>query len=170
MDGLYVDGGCVRKNPSPHGATWAWCHINKEGQMLQSGSGIMSPKELGLPLVSNNIAEVVAACAALEAMPPAWSGTLYTDSEVTVARLIRTPKFKGVPPALRDRIHQVRCRVGAMQVVLLSGHPTRKQLADGRGKGGRPVSQWNVWCDRECRRLSKLALATVAEITEAASG
>ena len=42
-----------------------------------------------------------------------------------------------------------------IRYVLLSGHPTKAQLALGIGKGGRPVSEHNVWCDHECGRRAK---------------
>ena len=151
---LYTDGGMLGTNPSPHGAVWAWCGLDRAGTMIRSASGIVEAAAFGKALSNNNI-ELMAALFALEAMPANWAGVLWTDSYTTLCRLTRVPKFRGVPDWLRARVHTQRVRFGGIDAMLCKGHPNKQELAAGRSKDGVPVSPWNVWCDRECARLAK---------------
>lgn len=150
---VYTDGGVIRKNPSPHGGTWAWCAIDAAGVLLRDDSGLVTPADVGLPAVSNNLTELLAAVKAMAGLPDLWEGTIYTDSFVTLCRITTGKKFAGIPAGLVEtcRFHRGRLRHKA---ALLGGHPNRAELAAGVRKDGTPVSQWNVRCDKECGRLA----------------
>lgn len=154
---VYADGGVVGRNPSPKGGTWAYLHLDAGGNMVANRCGVVTPERdgAGLATISNNFTELWAALLGLEALPDGWAGTLYTDSEVTRGRLVNArPSFTNIPECVQERVVRVKARLGPFTAVLLSGHPTQEQLARGTGKGGRPVSRWNVLCDQICTRLA----------------
>ena len=147
---LFCDGGVIGSNPSAFGGTWGWCLI-LDGEMLRHGSGIITPEEARREAVTNNLTELYAAVRALEATRGKIT-TLHTDSKVTQHRLNGGNKFVGVPHWLVKRTRMC----GIVKAVLVGGHPTKKELRDGkRERNGLPVSLWNVFCDRECTRLAK---------------
>lgn len=157
---VYADGGVVMVNPSPHGGTWAWCHVAGE-RAVAEGSGAFPPSAYGMATVSNNLTEFAALLFCLEALPDGWAGRVFTDSGVTLMRF-QAPdavKMNGIPDDLVARLRAVRGRLGELAFVLLGGHPTRKELAAGRRKDGKPVSRWNVWCDHQCGRRGAESLA-----------
>lgn len=165
---LYTDGGLLSQNPSDVGGMWAWCGVdriderplvkgmltggvNVDAELVTSDSGIV----LATPskLVTNNIVEMIAVVKALEAVPPGWSGNLYSDSEVTLGRVLYGHALRGLPPNVVERFHKAIMRVGPIKGVLLQGHPTKQDLLDGFGrKRGYPVSKWNVFVDNECNK------------------
>lgn len=155
MHSIYSDGGCLGKNPSPHGGTWAWCLVH-EDQRVQHGSGLVFPADVGVASVSCNLTELLAAVLALEAMPDRWSGMLWTDSEVTLKRLRkpRQTRFRNIPMALVCRVVAAVERCLDLQVKLVAGHPNRQELSEGLSKKKVPVSVHNVWVDKECTRLA----------------
>lgn len=172
----YCDGGVCGPNPSALGGTWAWCHVlrtgpDDEGYRKTWSAGAITPEEAGLPAITNNLTELIAAVYCLEDLPDGWGGLLHTDSRITLCRVVKKPlgrkpaAMHGIPQWLQDRLHAVKARLGNYTVVLLGGHPTRAELAAGLQKDGYPVSVHNVWCDQECgiqsRRL-KGSLATAA--------
>lgn len=153
---LYADGGVIGANPSPIGGTWAWCLVNASGQRVceYSGTLLASPE---LPFVTNNVSELVALVNGLEALPHGWSGTVYSDSWVSLQRVFLAAKLKNVPDWLVDRLQTLQRsrKLATMSYVLLDGHPTKAQLAAGVGKRGAPVSEHNVFCDAECNRRAR---------------
>lgn len=155
---LYTDGGLIGPNPSPQGGTWAWCIVEKvnfqEWEMVRKRSGIIRPADFGIDTISNNVAELSAIVFGLEHLVPSLTNIeWHTDSKVALCWMTgRNPKFKNVPDSLKKRAIAVRHRI--VEAHLLSGHPTRKELARGQSVSGRPVSEWNCWCDRECSRLA----------------
>ena len=153
MLSLFTDGGVIGRNPSLLGGTWAWCLIDGD-EIIRSASGAVDPKDIDLLTVSNNTTELLAAVLGLEATGPGFSGVWYTDSKVTVYRLTTSTKFKGCPDWLRNRALAVR-ENQKYTVKLLGGHPNKAELTTGIRSDGAPVSKWNVWCDKECRRLAK---------------
>lgn len=157
---VFCDGGVAVENPSRFGGSWAWCAVDG-GAVIAENSGMVTPLVLGAPAVSNNLTELLAAVEVSEALPDGWDGTLYTDSQVTKFRLEGSKKFAGIPQALIDRCVAARLRL-RFRVVLLGGHPTRKELEAGRREDGTPVSAWNVRCDRQC----SLLCATLKPIAE----
>ena len=152
---LFSDGGLVGANPSPVAGTWAWCLVG-DGKLIACDWGLIYPDDLGLPAVTNNVSELYAAVRGLEANPTV--GEWLTDSQVTLRRLTKGGKFKGVPAWLVDRSAKVRKRrvENRWKATLLAGHPTRAELASGFARRNRhPVSVWNVLCDQLCGRAAK---------------
>lgn len=166
---LYCDGGVVGKNPSIFGGTWAWCLISPGGEMIGHASGLVKPADIGLPVVTNNVTELLAAINGMEVLPVGWDGAIFTDSNCTLLRIERREdnrkpaKMNGIPQKMRDRLESARNRLGNYRVVLLGGHPNLKDLARGcRKNGGLPVSKWNVWCDRACGREARKPMPVAA--------
>jgi ribonuclease HI len=154
----YCDGGCVGGNPSDQGVTWAYCLVDATGARVAHDSGVI-PAPTGRAL-TNNQAEYAAAVRALEALPPGWSGPLYSDSAVTLGRLCRGWATNGLPPAWVTRAQAALDRLGPLRPVLLQGHPTKTDLEQGIGKKrGFPVSIHNCWCDEECTKAARAYLA-----------
>lgn len=154
---LYTDGGVIQVNPSPFGGTWAWCLV-EAGQRIRQDSGILLPTA-DYPAITNNVTELYALVAGIEALPLDWSGIVFSDSWVSLQRLFLGAKLKNVPAWLVERLQAIRTsgRLSRMTYVLLDGHPTAAQLQIGRGKRGGPVSEFNVWCDAECNRVGREA-------------
>lgn len=158
---LYADGGVIQVNPSPIGGTWAWCAVDATGQRVTTASGVIPAPPGGT--VTNNLSEFAAAVLALESAPPGWTGTLYTDSNVTRGRLVDGWALNNLPLDWIKRGEVVLQRMGAFRVVLLQGHPTKDDLKHGIGaKRGFPVSAHNVWCDQECQRQARTYLLQIA--------
>lgn len=160
----YCDGGLIvapgqAPGLSPHGGTWAYRLVGEDTLAIREDSGVLSAHRLG-GAVGNNTAEYAAAVKLLEALPPRWSGTVYTDSKNTIGRLRDGWATNGIPDWLRDRAQLALLRLGTLAWVLLDGHPTRAQLAAGVGKRGNPVSEHNVWCDQACQAQARRWLAT----------
>ena len=155
----YIDGGLASANPSPHGGSWSYVLVGKDGDVAAYDSGLVRPADLGLETVSSNLMELIAAIRALQKLPAGWSGTAYTDSKVTWERL-RNPKagMRGVPAKVLEELRAAQQRVGnRFQIILLEGHPSKAELSRGVGKGGQPVSRFNELCDRLCKQQSSLA-------------
>lgn len=148
---IYCDGGVIGQNPSDVGGTWAYILLNKDEWPVLKGSGVVTPGNMNPYVITNNYTELIAAVLALELMEDGWDGVLHTDSNVTRCRLVnKNAAMNGIPESLQLRVQDVLARLGRFSVVLLSGHPTEAQLRAGKGKGGRPVSKWNVLCDEAC--------------------
>lgn len=147
---LYTDGGCILKNPSVYGGTWA-CLAVKDGKMLWMRSGIVTPADIFLPAVTNNYTELLAAVIGLLIVRDKvdW----YTDSQVTLKRLTNSNAWAGIPGWLKgDALY---CRKKINNAYLLGGHPTIEELASGKSREGYPVSMFNKICDLECTKLAK---------------
>jgi len=158
---LYTDGGVIGKNPSAIGGTWAWCLVSPANQSrVNENCGTVLAGYLGLPTISNNVTELLAAVLGLEWLPGNMNVHLFTDSNVTLLRLTTGKGWKGVPEVLKARALAVRPRVAS--ATLLGGHPNKKELATGVRKDGFPVSIHNVYCDKLCNELAKKAKATAA--------
>lgn len=165
MLSLFSDGGCLGPNPSPRGGTWAALAVNEKDKVAWEMSGCVRPAELGLATFSNNIGELLGAVHALEAMPAKWSGRLFTDSQVTLYRIVnpRPKNMLGVPESLYRRVLAVKANLGPIDVILLGGHPTEEELAAGfKRKNKLPVSRHNVRCDELCN-LAKNDLMALIE-------
>lgn len=145
---LFTDGGCIGANPSAKGGTWAWCLV-EDGKLTRSASGLLLPADAELTKIGNNLTELFAAVLGLEAMGEDFRGIWHTDSRVTIYRLFRHAKLKGVPAWLTKRVHALRSRLRC-EAKLLGGHPTKAELKAGVRRDGAPVSEWNVWCDKAC--------------------
>jgi ribonuclease HI len=158
---LYTDGGVIGANPSPIGGTWAWCVVGNYDQRIACESGIITPEQAQLPAITNNLAELLAIVNGRESLPYAWTGTIHSDSWVSLQRVFLAAKLKNVPPWLVERLQKLQ-RDGWFSGCawkLLDGHPTKAQLAAGVGKRGGPVSPHNVFCDAECNRRAREMVA-----------
>lgn len=161
---LYTDGGCIGANPSRIGGTWAYCLVNAAGERIVNASGVITPAQAHLPAVTNNLTELLALVYGLERLPQGWAGTVYSDSQVSLQRVFEAAKLKNVPPWLVERLQalQKSGKLAAMSYVLLDGHPTKAELLAGRGKGGHPVSEHNVFVDWLCQAAGRIAGLEVA--------
>lgn len=147
---IYSDGGCILKNPSVYGGTWA-CLAVKDEKIIWMKSGFITPADIFLPAVTNNYVELLAAVIGLLYVED--KADWYTDSQVTLRRLTNSKSWAGIPGWLKgDAIH---CRGKINNAYLLGGHPTIEELKNGRSREGYPVSIFNKMCDLECTRLSK---------------
>lgn len=154
-DEVYCDAGVIGPNPSTKGGTWAWCWV-KDKQIVRTASGVITPEDVQMLIVTNNVSELFAAIRALESVPPTWWGVLHTDSLVTLRRITTGQKFNGVPPWMIKRSLTVRDTHRNYFVQLVGGHPTTQELLLGkRVRNGLKVSKFNVWCDEECGRLAR---------------
>ena len=148
---LYSDGGVILKNPSPYGGVWAWCLV-QNNRIIRHDSSVLYAQ-----YITNNHMELYAAVRALEDTRknpvPLWTDSLVTQLRLTGG----TKKFAGIPEELRRRTLKLVAK--RPRVLLLAGHPTKKDLECGyksKPIGKLPVSRWNVWCDNQCRRLANL--------------
>jgi len=153
---LYTDGGLLSRAHSKDGGTWAWRQVSPAGAVIGSARGIVIPSDLGMDTVENNLTETLAVLYGLESLPDGWAGTLYTDNKNALNRATgMSKKFGGVPDFIKDRVLAVRKRLGNFTAILLGGHPSKKDLANGkRAKDGMPVSIHNVGCDRACQEMA----------------
>jgi ribonuclease HI len=152
---MYTDGGTIGPNPSREGGAWCWCWV-ENNRMLSHGAGIVWPCDISLSTCSNNFMELFAVVRSLETAQRRKKiiRTIYTDSLVTLYRITDSDAFKGIPDWLEERTRQLR-KNRSWNVVLLGGHPSKKELLAGYRKDGKPVSRWNCYCDRECNRLAE---------------
>jgi len=157
MNELYADGGVIDKNPSAIGGTWAYRIVSSPKPIIFL-VGYITPKRAKLPSITNNLTEMLALVRGLEALPTDWVGTVYSDSQITLGRAFEGWKWNGIPDWLHHDYQDARKHLlhwDQINHILLSGHPTRAQLAAGIGKNGRPVSIHNVWCDKACSEMAK---------------
>ena len=155
---VYCDGGCVGRNPSEEGGTWAYRLVWQDGD----AEDVVVAEESGLVLappgrpVTNNHTEQIAIVKALEALPDGWSGTVCSDSQIALGRVFKGWREKNLPRNVADRTRATVARMGTIKTVLLQGHPTQADLLSGIGKKrGLPVSIHNKWCDEACSEESK---------------
>lgn len=154
---LYTDGGVIGSNPSRIGGVWAYCFVDAFGLRIAQASGVITPEQAHVPAVTNNLTELLALVYGLERLPAGWTGTVCSDSWVSLLRVYEAAKLRNVPRWLVERLQALQRsgRLADMKYVLLDGHPTKAELAAGRGKRGHPVSEHNVWCDAECNRRAQ---------------
>lgn len=171
---IYADGGVEGSSRSSVCGAWAFCFVNEAGNRVFELGGIATPTSMGLPDVTNNQTEMLAAINALKAVPRPWAGVLRSDSNITLGRLFAGWhkgdsgwcremaddsywELNGLPGWVIVEIQALRPWILASGIrgELLDGHPTSAQLATGIGKRGSPVSKHNVWCDQECQRQIK---------------
>jgi ribonuclease HI len=159
MNYLYTDGGVININPSPIGGTWAF-RIVSDNKVICERGGVITPVQAGLPKITNNLTEMLAVIRGLQELrvAPDWTGTICSDSMITLGRIFDGWKWTGIPLWLHKEYQAVRLHFRCwdeIDHILLSGHPTKSQLMAGIGRGGRPVSIHNVWCDKECSKQSE---------------
>jgi ribonuclease HI len=154
---LYADGGVYRPRRCEAGS-WAWVAADWRGRRVAYQRGWMGAQGVLRDGVTNNQAEFAAMLRALESVAevvPGWSGFMCSDSEVTRGRFRDGWRLAGIPNSWVRRMHAVRDRLGDIEFLLLKGHPTQAELAEGKvAKGGREllVSEHQVFCDALCTR------------------
>ncbi len=154
--GVYADGGVIGKNPSEIGGTFAYRLVMIDNRCFGTGA-VLTPDRTG-GSVTNNQTEMLAVLTGLSKVPDDWSGTVYSDSMVTLGRIFHGWKWQNIPPWMHRIFTAQRARLtrwDGIKYVLLDGHPTKAQLATGVGKRGHPVSIHNVWCDQACREAAE---------------
>lgn len=156
---VYSDGGCVGGNPSSLAGTWAWCGVNEHDDRIVCVADVLYPKQWEIASITNNQMEMYAVVQALEYLPDGWSGRVYSDSQITLGRVFQHWRMKNIPLWLVERAETAVKRLGAIEPILLSGHPTNVELRAGVSKSGRPVSAHQVWCDEQCSGLARQVLA-----------
>jgi ribonuclease HI len=166
---VFADGGCILRNPSPIGGTFAYCFVDEQGNRFREHSGVLTPIDCDGP-VTNNITELHALCAAIWCIRnlPDWEDQryhIYSDSNVSLIRVFRCGKLNNVPDYLAQLVGKVRTMLGRIdfQYTLLDGHPTREQLSAGIGKRGNKCSEHNVRCDWLCNEEGRKYRAMLAE-------
>jgi ribonuclease HI len=154
---LYTDGGVIKVNPSPIGGTWAYALVDEHGQRIVERSGVITPTEAKVSLVTNNHTELLAIVYGLQALPDGWRGTVYSDSWISLQRVFLHAALNNLPRWLIERLHEIQRsgRLKHVSYVLLDGHPTKAHLLAGIGKRGSPVSEHNVFCDRACQEAGQ---------------
>lgn len=150
MISVYSDGSVIKKNPSKIGGTWCFVAVEND-KILCVKSGLVTPQDIGLSVVTNNYTELLAAVNGLVYFNEVvdW----YTDSMVTLCRLTNGRSWNGIPDYLQ--VKALSCRSKINHAYLLGGHPTKKELECGKRRDGYPVSQYNVLADLECNKLAK---------------
>ena len=157
---LYTDGGCAGKNPSTIGGTWGWALVDHEDNLKKFDSGYVLPNLVGGD-VTNNQMEYYAVLKGLEDLPNDSSVIVYSDSLITLGRMFQGWKNKNIPKEWIERLNTQKKRVNILAYRHLDGHPTKKQLEEGKGKRGNLVSKWNVMADKLCSDQAKSLLASV---------
>jgi ribonuclease HI len=150
---IYADGGVIGHNPSAQGGTWACILVNDADGAVGHHSGAITPAQARVDAVTNNLTELLAILNGLKRVPADFTGTVYSDSMVSLGRVFLGWKWANVPQWMHEFYQTERKRLvhwDAITFVLLDGHPTRAQLAAGIGKRGHPVSIYNVLCDKLC--------------------
>lgn len=165
---LYTDGGLIRANPSAIGGTWAWIRT-EGGEEVARRSGLLLPRDLSLPTVSNNNTELLALIEGIAELPDGWHGTVYSDSGVASGQVFHSFRLSLVPVYLRDMLattlKDAANRGVVMESVLLAGHPSKKDLEAGYRVSKAPhlpVSPFNVACDAACTRRAEQYLRVLA--------
>jgi ribonuclease HI len=137
---------------------WAFCLVDESGYRVVEKGGVITPAHIFKP-ITNNLTEFLALLLALEALPPGWSGTVCSDSQVTLGRFFNRWRLTNIPDGWVERCKAVVPQLGKLTIVRLDGHPTAEQLATGVGKRGGPVSIHNSWCDWRCNDEARKWLA-----------
>lgn len=144
------------KSISPVGATWAFCHVSEADELIGMECGYIMAHALGVDAISSPLAELYAGIRGLWPLPEGWDGTYYCDNESAIGRIFWNWACNGVPEFMIQQTRVLRARLPVKPPVLLGGHPSRADLERGtRAKDGKPVSKWNVLCDKKCRQLSE---------------
>lgn len=152
MNQLFVDGGVIIKNPSTVGGTWAW-RLVTDDIVVREGSGVITPQQAEMATISNNLTEMLALVRGLQALQSTWRGDICSDSQITLGRAFNGWKWTNIPAWLHREFHRERTRLvtwNRLRPLLHQGHPTRDELAWGKGYKGYPVSKHNVACDKAC--------------------
>lgn len=182
---LFSDGGVVLKNPSPIAGTWAFCGVDDHGfRVLEDGGFVLVNENEAVEsrvigrsgtTITNNQMEWAAAMQAIECMEDGWTGTLHTDSIITIRNIQSVMERLNDPNALVPtwmdwqwyrRVAMALRRLGKVELQHVKGHPTRVDLrrgytVDENGARKYLVSPHQVWCDMECKRQDTRARLSI---------
>lgn len=153
MKKLYTYGGCIKKNPSIIGGTWAYCLVDANENLLYEDSGVLTPSKVGGP-VTNNQTELYAVIRGLQTIQRDMIVHILSDSEITLGRIFKSYSMENIPDWMIEQLDDEKSRLYLFKDfkhTLLSGHPTKSQLETGIGKRGHPTSKWNKRADYLCR-------------------
>ena len=131
--------------------------VDDAGQRVYHAAGMVTPDAMRVPAVSNNHTELLALVRGLDYLPDDFTGTVYSDSAVSLQRVFEAARLHNVPAWLVADLQRIQKsgRLARMRYALLDGHPTRAHLAAGIGKRGHVVSEHNVWCDAQCTAIAR---------------
>jgi ribonuclease HI len=151
---LYADAGVIQKNPSTLGGMYAWVLVNEKNKSIAQDAVFVSPKLFGGKVTNNNV-ELLAIIRGLAYAQAnkLYVTHVYSDSEVSLGRLFYGYSWREVAGYVEEQRKGIT--INGAKPVLLNGHPTKKQLQEGIGRTGRPVSKWNVYCDKLCTETGK---------------
>jgi len=160
---VYADAGLLTVNPSDIGGAWAYVFVDKSDRVVSEEAAYVLKKTLKVTTVSNVVMEQIAILKAMEALPAGWNGTIYSDCEPALTRVIsdyqlthgmkRYPAAENnLPPVVSKRSKNAAAKLGQVEFVLLEGHPSKKALERGIGRKNLPVSKFNVRADELCNR------------------
>jgi len=175
---VYTDAGIIGTGYSKIGGSFAWRIVIGgrpglnpcEGTVIKSGSGLFLvkgipfPPELesvcddsGLDGIECNLMETFSAYHGLNAALELGyvSVTLCCDNKNAIGRMTQDYATNNLPEWMLDCIQSTRSKFHDIKSVLMNGHPNKKELKSGIGHSGYPVSDHNVWCDKECTRIKK---------------
>lgn len=170
-----TDGGVYRANPSPLGGSWAYVLVDATGNWVGEsgpmlpGDGVYDRKRQAW-VISNNVSELAAMVFALMECPKGWYGQVISDSMITLRRITNeAPSMEGVPAWLAELVVEARKHVNIDRCawLLVSGHPTRAELACGYSQDGdrlRPVSKYNEAVDAMCTTQMAETFKTPVEV------
>lgn len=178
MIDVYSDGGVIndgRGTPSRsvYGGTWAFVRVIRETGEYTVRSGLVDPRDGWGGTVTNNVSELVAAVFAFEAVleeDPDWSGHWYTDSQVTLGRIMYGWAMREVPRWLQEAVRSLQRRMfihrsedePKPEGFHVQGHPSPREIVLGVGsKRGAPVSVFNKYADEACQLEAQKYLAQV---------
>lgn len=125
----------------------------RSGKVIFQDSGIITPEQMKLKVITNNISELYAAVKAILSVPKEWDGKIYTDSLITYRRITTSHKFNGIPNGLKKLTTKLRTENKYM-AKWIKGHPNENDLDNGKNDKGQLVSKYNVLCDDLCNELS----------------
>ena len=155
---LFTDGGCIGRNPTRHGGTWAWARVKVQPTGFEAPGEVgVEDDEYGLILpkrhvpkltarppeslvirlwevdsVESNQSELMALARGIDALPDGWSGRICADNENALRRLVNGIRpSANIPDAVRDRFYAARDRLGDIEPVLMAGHPSAEDLRLG---------------------------------------
>lgn len=172
MSILYSDGGCINRNPSPYGGTWAYVLVDDDDEtIIQTAHGYVPRSHMDGD-VTNNQMEFHAIIHGLLRIPnPENLKEVRSDSNITLGRIFKDWSITNIPDwILEERklaLKRYKTRnwtnMLMLKYTLLDGHPTQAQLEAGIGKREHPVSKWNVLCDKLCNDEAQEFLQNLGE-------
>ena len=154
----WVTGASIGGNPSKVGCAWAWCHVNRSGDCFFVGSGVTVPKDLGVLVVGEHVAELWAAVCALQGLPDNWSGKLYMKaSSITCMRLTDpwNASMDGVPSFVVDKLRHHRQRIPDLGLVVYKA---------GAANRARYKNEHEDYVDGICTAVAKSAEAAAPQV------